>query len=294
MNTEIIENIESLGFTNYEAKVFCALFNGSFMTTTEIAGEAKIPRSSAYEILKNFTKKGICNEILTSSVVRYQLIDPKVVEDKMEKEINDDFKTKISKLKYSFEKLAPLFRAKEEESEKVDVELIKGFNKHRNVKFLNLLKSTEKEMLLMNRLEGRISDEIEQAGIDLVKNGGTVKSIYEASLNFKIKTGNEWQNVTPSGLVQLCKGFTKQGEQVRLSNKVNQNIAIFDRKIVFISLVDQSIPKYNRSDIIVHNQNYAESMVENFNLNWEKSLTIEEFEKKIINTTNNYTTNENQ
>jgi sugar-specific transcriptional regulator TrmB len=286
MNLEIVENIESLGFTNYEARVFCALFTGSFMTTTEIANEAKIPRSSAYEILKSFTKKGICNEIQTSSVIRYELIDPKVVEDKMEKEISDNYKEKISRLKYSFEKLEPLFRAKDVESEKVDVELIKGFNKHRNVKFLNLLKSTKKEMLLMNKLEGRISDEIEQAGIELVKNGGVVKSIYEASYNFKIKVGNDWQNVTPAGLVQLCKTFIKQGEQVRLSEKINQNMAIFDRKIVFISLVDLLIPKYNRSDIIIHNENYAQSMVENFNNNWEKSLTIDEFQKKIINTSN--------
>lgn len=284
MNLEIVENIESLGFTNYEARVFCALFTGSFMTTTEIANEAKVPRSSAYEILKNFTKKGICNEIQTSSVVRYELIDPRVVEDKMEKEINDNFKDKLSRLKFSFEKLEPLYRAKSEESEKVDVELIKGFNKHRNVKFLNLLKSAKKEMLLMNKLEGRISDEVEDAGIELIKNGGVVKSIYEASYNFKIKVGNEWQNVTPSGLVQLCKSFEKRGEQVKLSGKINQNMAIFDRKIVFISLVDLSIPKYNRSDIIIHNENYAQSMVENFYNSWEKSHTIEEFEKKIINT----------
>lgn len=286
MNAEIVKNIESLGFTNYEARVFCALFSRSLMTTTEIANEAKVPRSSAYEILKNFTIKGICNEILTSSVVKYEMVDPGVVEDKMEKEINDDFKSKISKLKFSFNELEQLFSDKKTESEKPDVELIKGFNKHRNVKFLNLLKSAKKEMLLMNRLEGRISDEIEQAGIDLVKNGGIVKSIYEASTNFKIKNGNDWQNVTPAGLVQICKGFTIQGEMVKLSETVNQNMAIFDRKIVYISLVNPSISKYNRSDIIVHNEKYAETMVENFNLKWEKSLTIEEFEKNILNTIN--------
>ncbi len=145
-------------------RVFYALFTGNNMTTTEIAKAAGIPRSSAYEILKEFTKQGICNEIETSSVVRYQLIDPQVVEDKIEKEIHDTYKSKISKLKTSFEKLEPLFSNNEAKTEKVDVELIRGFNKHRDMKFLNLLQSTEKEMLLMNKLEGRISEEINEVG----------------------------------------------------------------------------------------------------------------------------------
>jgi sugar-specific transcriptional regulator TrmB len=70
MNEEIIKNLEALGYTNYESRVFVALFTGNYMTTTEIAKSADIPRSSAYEILKDFTKQGICNEIETSSVVR--------------------------------------------------------------------------------------------------------------------------------------------------------------------------------------------------------------------------------
>ncbi len=280
MNEEIIKNLEVLGYTNYESRVFVALFTGNYMTTTEIAKAAAIPRSSAYEILKNFTGQGICNEIETSSVVRYQLIDPKIVEDKIELEIHEAYKSKISKLKYSFDKLEPLLKQSKTPSPKIDVELVKGFNKHRNIKFLNLLKTTKFEMLLMNRLEGRVSAEVEEAGMELFKKGGVVKSIYEASLNFKIKVENDWQNVTPSGLIQLCKSFAGQGEQVRLADSIHQNIAVFDRATVFVSLVDPSIPKYNRSDIIIHNENYANSMVEYFNSCWEKSSTIEEYENK--------------
>ncbi|RPI13777.1 MAG: TrmB family transcriptional regulator [Ignavibacteriae bacterium] len=287
MNEEIVQNIESLGFTNYEAKVFCALFNGSFMTTTEIAGEAKIPRSSAYEILKSFTKKGICNEILTSSVVRYELIDPKVVEDKMEKDINDDFRSKISKLKYSFDKLEPLFRAREAEAEKVDVELIKGFNKHRHSKFLNLLKEAEKEVLFMIRLEGNISPELDEAVSNLYKKGGIVRSIYEASYNFRVKTPEGWKKVDEAGLVDIVKKFESFGEQVHIADKIYQSfMVIIDRKIVYVSLVDPTIPKYNRSDVIMNNENYALSMAEYFETCWNKSKTIEEFEKNIIKIAN--------
>lgn len=150
---EIIQNLEALGFTNYESRVFCVLFEGNLLTASEIAKKAEIARSSAYDILKSFTEKGICNEIQTSSVAKYEIIDPKVVQDKIEKEIHDTYVNKTTRLKDSFDKLTPIFKAKELEGEKVDVELIKGFNKHRSAKFMQLWESSSKELLLMNKLE---------------------------------------------------------------------------------------------------------------------------------------------
>ena len=281
MNEEIIHSLEALGFTNYESKVFCVLFEGHSMTGSEIAKAAKIPRSSSYDILKSFTEKGICNEIQTSSVALYQLIDPKIVEDKIGKEIRDSFNTKINKLKDSFEKLQPIFKAKQKEGELVDVELIKGFNKHRQLKFINLLKETKKEMLLMIRLESNISSKIDEASMDLYKRGGEIRSIYEASYNFRIKIEDKWRNVTPEGLIEICEDFMKQGEKIKLADKILQNMAIFDRKIVFVSLVDPDIPVYNRSDVIIKNENYANAMGEYFNNCWEKAETVEQFKNKL-------------
>src|ERR1700681_1215432 len=100
---EIIKSLEALSFTNYESKVFCVLFEGRTMTATEIAKEAKIPRSSAYDVLKSFTQKGICNEIQTSSVALYVIIDPKIVEDKVRQDLSGDAKNRLTKLKDSFD-----------------------------------------------------------------------------------------------------------------------------------------------------------------------------------------------
>lgn len=281
MNEEIVKTLESLGYTQYESKVFYALFTGDNMTTTEIAKTAGIPRSSAYEILKSFTHKGICNEIETSSVVRYQLIDPKIISDKIENDIQKSFKDKMKNLKQSFEMLEPLYHSKEEKGEKIDVELIRGFNRHRNMKFLNLLKNTEEEVLLMIKLEGNVSESLNEAAKDLYSRGGVIKSIYEASYDFKVKIGGVWNKVGSDGLLKICKGFEKQGEQVRISEKIFQNVAVFDRKRVFVSLVDPSLPRYNRSDVIVNNENYASSMAEYFTSVWNNSFTVEKFEKRM-------------
>ena len=60
-------------------------------------------------------------------------------------------------------------------------------------------------------------------------------------------------------------------------------MAIFDRKVVYISLVDPTISRYNRSDIIIKNQNFAESMAEFFEQSWNKAFSTEEFKNKFTN-----------
>lgn len=278
---DVIQNLESLGYTNYEARVFYALVEGHFMSGSDVAKQAKIPRSSAYTILKQFAEKGICNEIQTSSVTQYELIDPKVVRDKIEKDIRDKFQSQITNLTDSFDKLQPVFLAKELESKKIDVELIKGFNRHRRLKFIDLLEASSSEMLVMIRLEALYTPELDQVSIEFTKRGGKIKTLFDAGSNFKLKFGDEWKEVTPAALVKMCEKYSIPGEEIRLASSVPQNMAIFDRKTVFFSLVDPNIPKYNRSDIIVKNENFANFMVESFNSAWEKADTVEEFKKKL-------------
>lgn len=279
---EILKNLEVLGFTQYESKVFCVLFEGNLLTATEIATKAGIPRSSSYDILKSFTQKGICNEVSTSSVAKYEMIDPRVVQDKITKEINTNYEKKVTKLKDSFDSLIPLYKSKQLEDEKVDVELIKGFNKHRFAKFMQLFKETKEEFLLMNKLEAKVDTELDEDTKRFLDNGGVLKTIYEASNDFKIKEGNEWKVITPGRLPDFLNEISLGGGEARFTNKVYQNMAIFDRKIVFISLVDTTISQYNRSDVIIKNANYAESMAMFFEQCWKESYTSKEFKEKFL------------
>jgi len=280
---DIIKKLETLGFTIYESKVFTVLMSGHNMTAAEIAEKANIPRTSVYDILKSFAEKGFCNEIQTSTKLRYEMIDPELIEGKIESDLNINFKKKLTELKSSFDTLKSLYKANEQSENKVDVELIKGFNKFRAVKFVELLKASNEEMLLMNRIEGHVSTDVDAEAARFFKKGGVIRSIYEASTNFKMEKDNKWVNVTSKDeLIKLCQGFEKQGEKIRLAKKVPQNMAIFDRQIVFLSLMDSTIPKNNRTDIIVRNKNFAEYMTELFEVYWGKSSTVDEFKNMKI------------
>ena len=211
------------------------------------------------------------------------MIDPDVVLDKIELKIQNERDRQIASFKDTFKQLKPLYRSKENTEDKVsNIELIRGYNQHREEKFMNLLKNAKKEIFFMIRLEMYISDEVDKTAEKFIKSGGVIKSIYEVGSSFKVKKDGKWTDGNTADLVKIFSKFEKYGEQVRLSTAKIPNFTIFDRETVFMNIVDKSVPRYNEADIIIKNKDYSESMTEVFNTFWEKSYTLKEY-KKIKN-----------
>ncbi len=278
-----IEKLEKLGFSNYEAKVFLALYTGSVMSASDIAKEAKIPRPSVYEILRSFAKKGFCNEITTPTKQLFEVISSKVIEDKLEIQIKSDYESRLTCLKDCFNDIKPLYRTKQPPEYKSDVELIKGFNLHRELKFLELVKKSSKGIMIMNRFMGNVSEKIDSESRRLFKRGGYIRSIYENSTDFKLKINDKWQDVTKQDLIKLCEGFVKQGEDIRFLNEVPQILAVFDESIVYISLYDEKVSTRDSSDVIIKNRRFAAFISGLFNIYWDRADSLEMLKKELNN-----------
>lgn len=270
---DIKSNLEQLGFSPNESRVFLVLMQGKTMTAGEIAEEAGVSRPSAYDILKSFTEKGFCNEIETPTKLWYEVIDPDIVSDKLEKEISSTYKKRMGHLQSSVGKLKELYKANGEQQKQLDIELIRGFNKHRSAKFASLLNEAETEILLMNSLEGNISKEQDDAAAAFFKKGGTFKAIYELDSKVKIKIEDKWVQVDKKGFLDLCEDFEKGGVKTRLTEVIPQNMMIIDRKTVFLNIVNKDKTK---SDLIIRNEQYAQLMAGVFDNLWNTSRTIEE------------------
>ena len=276
-----IEKLEKLGFSNYEAKVFFALYQGSVMSASEIAKDAKIPRPSVYQILRNFATKGYCNEITTPSKQLFEIIQPKVIEEKLQLELEREYQNGLTSIADCFNEIRPLYKTRQSSEYKNDVELIKGYNLYREAKFLELVKNSSKGIMVMNRFIGNVSSTIDVESKRLFKRGGYIKSIYENSTSFKLKINDKWQNVTKQDLIELCEEFAKHGEDIRFLNEVPQILAVFDERIVYISLFDETIPARDSSDVIIKNKRFASFVISLFNLYWDKADTLEILKKEL-------------
>jgi sugar-specific transcriptional regulator TrmB len=277
---DIIKQLKQLGFTEYEAKVFCAVLKGNLMSASEIADAAGVRRTEVYAFLKSFVEKGYCNEIETNSVMKYEMIDPDIIMDKLERRIIKTREEEIKNLKSTFSTLKPLHKTLESEKSKiVNIELIRGYNQHREAKFLELFKQAKEEILFMIRLELQVSDELDDTARDFFAKGGVIKSIYETDSSFKIKKGDSWTNGTLEDLINVCSKFESYGEQVKLSKVRVPNVTIFDRQIVFMNINDKTIPKHNEADVIIRSKDFALNMVQVFESYWANSFTIKDFQK---------------
>lgn len=279
----MIYKLQEIGFKEYESKIFLVLLKGSALSASEIADKANIRRTSVYEILKSFAARGFCNEIETNTILKYEMIDPRVISDKIEKEIRQNNLTKIENLKEAFNEFELLHRSEVSNgTDNVNIELIRGYNKHRQEKFIELFNNAQKEILFMIRLEGYVSEELDSGASDFFKRGGEIKSIYEASLNFKIIKDSTRQNASLEDLIRICSRFEKTGEKIRISDSELPNMTIFDRKIVFTNIQDKTVPRHNNADIIIKNEYYANRMIDLFGYYWDKSKNLEDMKRSIV------------
>jgi HTH-type transcriptional regulator, sugar sensing transcriptional regulator len=278
---DALNKLEKIGFTKYEAKVFLALYQGYVMSAAEVAKEARIPRPSVYTILRDFAKRGICNEIDTPSKQLYEIIDSSYIQDKLELKVKSNYKKQMNGIKDCFDSIKPLYKSRKPKEYKTDVELVRGYNLYREVKFLELVKSSNKGIMVMNRFRGNVNDQLSKEAIDLHKRGGYIKTIYENSTNFRIKIDDEWKNVTKEDLIKMCEEFVKHGEQIKFLKEVPQFIAVFDERTVYISLHDENTPGPENSDVIIKNTRFAAFITSLFNMYWDKADTLEVLKQKL-------------
>lgn len=279
-NKEIIEKFKSVGFKEYEAKVITVLMKGVPMSVPEIANDAKLLRNSIYDILKSFAVKGYCNTIETGSTLKYQIINPDIIIDKVEREFAEQSRKNVSTLKDAFTELKDMYKDVSSNEDSIDnVELIRGFNKHRVMKYMELIHNARYEILSMNHLRGVFTEEINDFTKDFVKRGGVIKALYKISLDFKVRKEGKSIQANNDDLVHVCEMFESYGEQVKLTAIEIPNMVIIDREKVYLNLTGNKNDERNKqTDLIVNDKRYAENMRDLFEGYWERSATIKEYQ----------------
>ena len=276
MNKEIlIERLKTLGFKEYESKVLIVLLSGNPMSASEIAKQAKIIRNSIYDILKSFVEKGYCNEIETNTILNYQIIDPAIILDKIVGEQKKNFSSKLENLNDTFSELQSIYKSEVAGTDATDknIQLIRGFNKHRVARYMELVKNSKSEILGMYSPRRVVVEELSQDAKSFITSGGVIRSIYQLG-------DNREDNLE---LVKACELFEAGGEEVRLADFKLPNITIFDKEFVFLNLsADKNVPKHKQADLIIQNTDHTGHMRDLFDHYWNESLTISEFRKKNI------------
>ncbi len=111
LNPQLIRNLERLGLTENEAKVYVGVVSLREATAREVHELTNVPRAKIYEVFKVLAKKGYL-EVRQGSPIYFRAVDPKQVIGKIRDEfINCAIETfdQLNELSYELPKTSPVW-----------------------------------------------------------------------------------------------------------------------------------------------------------------------------------------
>lgn len=85
----LLESLQNLGFTSYEARVLAALMKNKRATVSTLHSDSDVPSSAVYGVLKKLEKKGLI-ELENAKPIRYKCLSPDATISKLKRDFEDE------------------------------------------------------------------------------------------------------------------------------------------------------------------------------------------------------------
>ena len=229
MMNALIESLQQLGLTSYEAKVLIALTQYGSGTAADIHALSGIPRSAVYGVITKLKDKGII-ETQNTKPMRYKSMAP----DKVIDMLKEDYEKAVH---YSLEQLEEIYHSEDGQAEEDAVWNISGV-KNVNDKIIRMLESARKEIIFASSYTP-LNRAIEVYPImDSIKQ--TVQNKIKEGVKVKLTARNR------SWIGDIEKEFP--GAEVRVYEAEKSHplkggiLVVDDTEILIITIKDESIP----------------------------------------------------
>lgn len=270
-----ISTLIEIGLTKSEAVIYLNLLLRKSFTASEISKLSGISRSKTYEILHKLVIKGLCVEIL-GGVKKYSTANPETafngILQNLKKNCQQELENKKNLISKLSETLIPLYLSEKENINPLDyIQVIREKNSIIK-KFETLERTAVKEVLSL--VKGPLVIDVTKAYNE------EENSSLRRGVNFKVIYAiNDLKN---QYFLDSINAFASAGEDVRISNilPVPFKMHVYDEKIVMFTLENIIDSKSNLTALIIEHIDLAKGLKQVFNLYWQNSITLEEFNKK--------------
>jgi len=263
------KDIQRLGLTEREAKVYVALVNHGPLLPKQIPTITLIPQGKTYEILHRLQNRGLVTRCTINLKKLFEAVRPDDVvqsllirheheieasrqaaarlEVQMMSVFNEVRGTPSVQSYFTFlQNSAQILRTVKELQEKAQEEIL-GFNKAPYVMKLEVPSSDDLQIVTMRR-------------------GVRYRTIYEA---------DELQH-SPEFVQKYVLPFVQAGEEARVCPELSIKLAVFDNQFTLFQFVDKHLPEH-RTSVIIENEGVALCFAACFEFHWQKSVPIMEF-----------------
>jgi sugar-specific transcriptional regulator TrmB len=246
----MMEELRSLGLTEYEAKVYTALLRAKTATGGQVAKASKVPHGKTYEALHSLSEKGLVT-ILPVEPKLFKVVEPdKGLKVLIERKTAALREAERAVLESSRKIAAP---PKEEAVEKLEV--YSGIEKQYELAG-RLMDETKKQLLILSRGE-KVPYAVLHKGRNLIKRGIDYRlMVYEFDGN------REW-----------IKKFVETGLEVRHFKTGEFTLAIRDKEEVLLVIRN---PKNleDRITLLFRDKAIAIAMATYFETIWKNAIIV--------------------
>jgi sugar-specific transcriptional regulator TrmB len=269
---QLITQLEQIGLSKREAEVYVALLQKKEFTAPELTKITSITRTKVYEHLQNLIHKGFCNESIKNRQKVYKAVNPKIVLKNIVKNYELEMSQKKQVAEILEQELSALHIGNKDNSDPIDYIEVFSDTAQIKEKWLNIQRTTEKELLIFTKqpylipLEENIEDESEL----FTEKKITGRSIYE----YNNLTSEQCRN-----LILLIEKYEKMGEESRLIKELPMKMVVCDEKKTIFALDDKVSMYPSFTLVIIEHPNFATAQKKVFESYWASSITLEEFKK---------------
>ena len=293
-DTLIINRIKEMGFSEYEAKCYLALFERKSLAVSEISKLTRIARTNTYDAMDKLLKRGLVVS-MPGKTKKYRVSDPSILSvkslelfeanaqaelealerkrqellDQKIKEINLKKKAMQKSIDNIVGELNSLYESNRENKDPLEyIEVIKDFHQS-HIKYLELLGKSQREVLTFSREPYMASSQLlknEQDKIqeEVASRGVILRAIYQMPPEEVAHEYFAAMNVRPGAAL-------KPQDQTRIIDKLPIKLVVLDDYACMFTLEDPVENMSSITSLVTEHKAMAISFRFLFESFWEKA-----------------------
>ncbi|WP_063774175.1 TrmB family transcriptional regulator [Streptacidiphilus rugosus] len=259
-------DLEELGLTNYEARVYLALIRRDVFTAAEVAREAGVPRQRVYDVLEGLIRRQLAM-LHPGRVAGYSAVAPETAVERL----IEQQRRSLGRLERLSSELArelkPTYDSGRTHTDPLDYVEVLRDPADIAERFARMQTTSEGELLSFCKPPW-ITPPENTAGLEasarLHAAGRTVRSLYTREV------------LEDPRLVEVMHLFVEAGEEVRIADDLPLKMIISDGSTVLCDMPDPVARDGATTTLCIRHPSLAAALATAFRAIWEESPTLTE------------------
>jgi sugar-specific transcriptional regulator TrmB len=256
---ELLHELEELHLSRNEARVLLVLLRYGSANTAQLAQISGVPRTSAYQVLEELSRRGLAQRLAVDGPVTYTTPGRKEVFNRLEADQEErlrQYRDRANRLQDRLEEAFP----DEESAAGPYVHVIHSAGQVSHF-YDTLLGRAQGELLVFNRppYSSRANPEVLAA----VNRGVTTRVLYETE---------QWNAPGSAEFRRAVAAYHAAGVDGRLVDRLGLKLAIVDRETVLLAMADPVQPEVGfPATLLIEHPGFAEFAADAFDVRWASS-----------------------